>query len=53
MAEQRSESFLKELEERTARFMDEKFERFERIIMERGNRTAAPATAALTGAAPA
>ena len=53
MTEQRNKSFLKELEERTASSTDTEFERFERFIMERRGRAAAPATAAPIGAAPA
>ena len=52
MAEQRNESFLDELQERTASFTDEEFARFERIIERRGRATA-PAIAAPIGAAPA
>ena len=51
MAEQRNKSFLKELEDRTASFTEEKFPMFERI-MERRGRVAALATAAPIGAAP-
>ena len=52
MAEQKSESFLNELEGGTASFTDEEFTRIERY-MERRGRAAAPATAAPIEDAPA
>ena len=52
MAEQRSESFVNELEGETESLTDEEFARLERFMKSR-SRAVAPATAAPTGAAPA